>query len=118
MSPFGELVAQAWKEGYKKEKAAFKEESTPFHGYYFRILTKQGENAPGGKYDYVINGNMVAGFALVAFPSSWGRSGVMTFICQSAGESLSEEPADRRTNKVAQEMESFNPDETWTPVKE
>ncbi|MGC2424350.1 MAG: DUF2950 domain-containing protein [Nitrospirota bacterium] len=117
VSPFGELVAQAWKEGYKKEKAAFKEESTPFHGYYFRILTKQGENAPGGKYDYVINGNMVAGFAMVAFPSSWGRSGVMTFIVNQQGK-VYQKNLGPETNKVAQDMESFNPDETWTPVKE
>jgi hypothetical protein len=67
ISPFGELVAQAWKQGYKRNKAAFREESTPFHGYYFRILTRQGKNAPGGKYNYVIN-------------------------CQSAGKSLPEEP--------------------------
>ena len=107
----------AWKEGYKKEKAAFREESTPFHGYYFRILTKQGENAPGGKYDYVINGNMVAGFAMVAFPSSWGRSGVMTFIVNQQGK-VYQKNLGPDTNKTAQEMESFNPDETWTPVKE
>jgi hypothetical protein len=117
VSPFGELVAQAWKEGYKRGKAAFKEESTPFHGYYFRILTKQGKNAPGGKYNYVMNGNMVAGFAMVAFPANWGRSGVMTFIVNQQGK-VYQKNLGPETTKIAQEMKSFNPDGTWTVVTE
>jgi hypothetical protein len=117
ISPFGELVAQAWKEGYKRKKAAFREESTPFHGYYFRILTRQGKNAAGGKYNYIINGNMVAGFALVAFPANWGRSGVMTFIVNQQGK-VYQKNLGPETTKIAQEMESYNPDETWTLVKE
>jgi hypothetical protein len=117
VSPFGELVAQAWKEGYKRKKAAFREESTPFHGYYFRILTRQGKNAPGGQYNYVINGNMVAGFALVAFPANWGRSGVMTFIVNQQGK-VYQKNLGLETTKIAQEMKSYNPDGTWTLVKE
>jgi hypothetical protein len=117
ISPFGELVAQAWKQGYKRNKAAFREESTPFHGYYFRILTRQGKNAPGGKYNYVINGNMVAGFALVAFPANWGRSGVMTFIVNQQGK-VYQKNLGPETTKIAQEMEWYNPDGTWTLVKE
>jgi hypothetical protein len=117
ISPFGELVAQAWKQGYKRNNAAFREESTPFHGYYFRILTRQGKNAPGGKYNYVINGNMVAGFALVAFPANWGRSGVMTFIVNQQGK-VYQKNLGPETTKIAQEMEWYNPDGTWTPVKE
>jgi hypothetical protein len=117
MSPFGELVAQAWKEGYKRKKAAFRTEPTPFHGYYFRILTSQGKNAPGGKYNYIINGNMVAGFALVAFPANWKRSGVMTFIVNQQGK-VYEENLGPETTKIAQEMKSYNPDDTWTLVKE
>ena len=116
-SPFGELVAQAWKEGYKKKKAAFREELTPFHGYYFRILTRQGKNTPGGKYNYIINGNMVAGFALVAFPSNWGKSGVMTFIVNQQGKVYQKNLGPETTN-IAQEMKSYNPDGTWTLVKE
>ena len=81
LSPLGELVAQAWHEGYKKNRKAFKEaELSPFHGYYFKILTAQGKNVPGGGYNYIANGNMVGGFAMVAFPSYLGKSGVMTFI--------------------------------------
>lgn len=117
VSPFGELVARAWMEGYKKEKAAFREEPAPFHGYYFRILTRQGKNAPGGKYNYVINGNMVGGFALVAFPSNWGKSGVMTFIVNQQGK-VFQKNLGPDTMKVAQEMKGYDPDKSWTPVKE
>ena len=116
-SPFGELVAQAWHEGYKRKKAAFREESTPFHGYYFRILTEQGKNAPGGKYNYIINGNMVAGFALVAFPSNWKKSGVMTFVVNQQGK-VYQKNLGPETIKLAQHMKSYDPDGTWIPVKE
>jgi hypothetical protein len=117
-SPLGELVARAWHEGYKKEKAAFREEPpAPFHGYYFKILTRQGKNAPGGKYNYVINGNMVGGFALVAFPSNWGKSGVMTFIVNQQGK-VYQKNLGPDTAKIASTIRSYNPDATWTPVKE
>lgn len=117
-SPLGEIVAKARIEGYKKEKAAFKEESpAPFHGYYFKILTRQGKNAPGGKYNYIINGNMVGGFAFVAFPSNWGRSGVMTFIVNQHGK-VYQKNIGPNTTKIAREMKSYNPDKTWTPVQE
>jgi len=117
VSPLGELVARARMEGYKKGKSVFKEQPLPFHGYYFRVLTGQGKNAPGGKYNYIINGNMVAGFALVAFPSNWGKSGVMTFIVNQQGK-VYQKNLGPGTMKIAQEMKSYNPDETWTPVKE
>jgi len=116
-SPLGELVAQARIEGYKKEKTVFKEQPVPFHGYYFKILTKQGEHAPGGKYDYIINGNMVGGFGLVAFPSNWGKSGVMTFIVNQQGK-VYQKNLGPDTMKIAQEMQSYDPDETWTLAKE
>ncbi len=116
-SPMGELVAQAWRAGYKKEKALFREEPVPFYGYYFKILTRQGKNAPGGKYNYVINGNMVGGFALVAFPSNWGKSGVMTFIVNQEGK-VYEKNLGLDTMKIAQGMEEYNPDKTWTEAKE
>jgi hypothetical protein len=118
VSPLGELVAKAWHEGYKKEKKAFKEEEpTPFHGYYFRILTQQGKNAPGGKYNYIINGNMVGGFALVAFPANYGKSGVMTFIVNQQGK-VYEKNLGAETAKLGREMKSYSPDATWTPVKD
>jgi hypothetical protein len=87
----------------------------PFHGYRFKVLTSQGAAAPGGAYDYVINGNLVAGFALVAYPAHWGESGVMTFIVNQWGKvyerNLGEDSAD-----VATSMTDFNPDGDWTPV--
>jgi len=117
-SPLGELVAKARMEGYKKKKAAFKEERpSPFHGYYFKILTRQGKNASGGKYNYIINGNMVGGFALAAFPSNWGKSGVMTFIVNQQGK-VYQKNLGPNTTKIAREMKSYNPDKTWTPAKE
>jgi hypothetical protein len=89
----------------------------PFHGYYLKILTRQGKNAPGGKYNYIVNGNMVGGFALMAFPSNWGKSGVMTFIVNQQGK-VYQKNLGPDTMKIAREMKSYDPDETWTPVKE
>lgn len=118
VSPLGELVAKARMEGYKKKESAFKEERpSPFHGYYFKILTRQEKNAPGGKYNYIINGNMVGGFALAAFPSNWGKSGVMTFIVNQQGK-VYQKNLGPDTTKIAREMKSYNPDKTWTPAKE
>jgi hypothetical protein len=118
VSPLGELLAKARMEGYKKKRGVFKvEEPTPFHGYYVKILTEQGKNAPGGKYKYIINGNMVGGFALVAFPSNWGKSGAMTFIVNQQGK-VYQKNLGPNTMKIAQAMKSYNPDKTWTPVKE
>lgn len=118
ISPLGELVAKAWHEGYKKKKAAFREEEpSPFHGYYFRILTRQGKNVPGGSYNYIINGNMVGGYALVAFPSNWGKSGVMTFVVNQQGK-VYQKNLGPDTIKVADMMKSYNPDNTWTLVKD
>jgi len=117
VSPLGELVARARMEGYKKEKSVFKEQPVPFHGYYFRILTQQGKNAPGGKYNYIINGNMVGGFALIAFPSNWGKSGVMTFIVNQQGK-VYQKNLGPDTMKIARQMRAYDPDKTWTPAKE
>jgi hypothetical protein len=117
VSPLGELVAQARMAGYKKGKSIFKEQPIPFHGYYFKTLTRQGKNAPGGKYNYLINGNMVGGFALVAFPSNWGKSGVMTFIVNQQGK-VYQKNLGPDTLKTVQGVDTYDPDETWTPVKE
>lgn len=117
LSPFGELIAKARMEGYKKGNSLFKEKPEPFHGYYFKILTKQGKNAPGGKFSYIINGNMVSGFALVAFPSDWGKSGVMTFIVNRQGKVFQKNMGPKTLN-IALRMKSYNPDQSWTPVKE
>ena len=117
VSPLGELVAQARMAGYKKERSLFKEQPIPFHGYYFKILSRQGKNAPGGKYNYIINGNMVGGFALVAFPSNWGKSGVMTFIVNQQGK-VYQKNLGPDTLKMEQAVDTYEPDKTWTPVKE
>jgi hypothetical protein len=118
LSPLGELVARAWHEGYKKNRKAFKEnEPSPFHGYYFKILTGQGKNVPGGGYNYIVNGNMVGGFAMVAFPSNWGTSGVMTFVVNQQGK-VYEKNLGPDTTKITQKMKLYNPNKTWIPVKD
>jgi hypothetical protein len=118
LSPLGELVAQAWHEGYKKNRKAFKDnEPSPFHGYYFKILTGQGKNVPGSGYNYIVNGNMVGGFAMVAFPSNWGTSGVMTFVVNQQGK-VYEKNLGPDTTKIAQKMKLYNPNKTWSPVKD
>ncbi len=80
-SPLGPLVAFATAEGYSAKPNAH----VPFHGYYFQMLTKQGSHARGGAKDYVVNGKMVGGFALVAYPAEYGNSGIMTFIINQDG---------------------------------
>lgn len=88
----------------------------PYNGYYFKILTKQGANAPNGKHDYIINGNMIAGFALVAWPADYDSSGVMTFVINQQGI-VYEKNLGVDTAKLASEMVEYNPDETWKAVK-
>ncbi len=112
-SPFGPLVAEARAEGYSHTTADG--EPQPFHGYLFKVLTAQGPAAPGGAYDYVINGNMVAGFALVAYPAHWGESGIMTFIVNQSGK-VYECNYGAESAEIASAMSSFDPDAGWTPV--
>jgi hypothetical protein len=112
-SPFGPLMAEARAEGYTRKTA--EGQPQPFHGYLFRILTAQGAAAPGGAYGYVINGNMIAGFALVAYPAHWGESGVMTFIVNQSGK-VFECNLGSQSAEIAAAMTEFNPDGDWTPV--
>jgi hypothetical protein len=114
-SPFGPLVAEARDEGYGPRKAG--EAPHPFHGYVFRILTSQGPAAPGGQYNYIINGNMIAGFAMVAYPDKWGDSGVMTFTINQQGK-LYQKDLGLKTEEIARAMTEYNPDKSWTPVTE
>ena len=112
-SPFGPLVAKACEEGYSKRSvSASSRQHDPFHGYMFRILKKQGASAPGGKYDYVINGHMVAGFAFLAYPVQWNNSGVMTFIVNQQGK-VYQKNLGQKTAELAKEIEEYNPDDTW-----
>jgi hypothetical protein len=111
-SPLGPLFAFGTKEGYKAQKGTT-ESAAPFHGYKFKVLYGQGASAPGGKFGYVINGNMLAGFALVAYPATWGNSGVMTFIVNQEGR-VYEKDLGPRTAAIASAMTVYNPDVTWT----
>jgi hypothetical protein len=106
-SPFGPLVAQARKQGYVKGP------DEPYYGYYYKILTAQGKDAQGGAYDYIVDGKMIGGFALVAYPARWGVSGVMTFVCNHDGV-VYEKNLGRETPAVAAKMAVYNPDATWT----
>jgi hypothetical protein len=115
-SPLGPLVAKAKEEGYMAPRKPGETGRRPFHGYYLKILKKQGKSAPGGKYNYVINGNMIAGHALVAYPSRWGVSGVMTFIVNQSGR-VYEKNLGPKTAKVAKKMKAYNPDPSWKLVQ-
>jgi len=111
-SPLGELAAKASAEGYKVGTG----EPQPYHGYYYRILTRQGPNAPGGEMDYVVNGKMIGGFALVAYPDEYGNSGVMTFVVNHKGE-VYQKDLGELTEAIAKRMKEFNPDQTWKKVE-
>ena len=109
LSPLGELVAEATDEGYALPEG----KRTPFHGYFFRILTAQGKDAKGGAKSYITNGEMRSGFALVAFPADYGSSGVMTFIVNQ-DVVIYEKDLGSETAKIAGEMKEYDPDKTWT----
>ncbi len=109
-SPLGQLAAEAVKEGYTGKKSGSKPD--PFHGYYYKILTAQGKNAPGGAYDYVVKGKMIGGFALVAHPAQYGNSGVMTFIVNQDGV-VYQKNLGKNTEKIASAMTKFDPDKSW-----
>jgi hypothetical protein len=108
-SPFGPLVAEYLAGGRKAGE--------PYQGYYFRILTRQGPHAPGGKYNYVINGNMFAGFAMVAFPAEHGTSGIMTFLVSHHGK-VYQKDLGPKTTEIAKAMKEYDPDATWEEVKD
>ena len=138
-SPMGALVAMAT-EGYEPSKASgggasvqpAKADATaaakpvaaasadgmsraPFHGYYFKILTRQGASAPGGAFNYIVNGHMLAGFALVAYPATWGSTGVMTFIVNAQGR-VYQKNLGPKTTEMARAMREYNPDPSWKLV--
>jgi hypothetical protein len=111
-SPLGPLVADAQAEGYFIGKANTTVQPQPFHGYLFKILTRQGIHAPGGKYDYVINGNMIVGFGLVAWPAEYRVSGVMSFIINQQGRVFQRDLGEK-TAEIAASMDSYDPDASW-----
>ncbi|MET0658036.1 MAG: DUF2950 domain-containing protein [Steroidobacteraceae bacterium] len=115
-SPLGPFVAAAAEEGYKASGASQSGGTQrPYHGYRYRMLFSQGPAANGGVHDYVVDGKLKDGFALVAYPDSYGKSGVMTFMVNQEGvvwqRDLGEE-----TPKLALAMKQFNPDQNWTPI--
>ena len=110
-SPFGPLIAEAAAEGYRHKVDG----PTPYHGYLFKVLTAQGENAPGGARDYVVGSRMIGGFGLVAAPAEYGNSGVMTLIVDHDGEVFQKDLGDE-TSQAAATMRAFDPDSTWTRV--
>jgi hypothetical protein len=112
ISPLGPFYAEAQGEGYFK-KTGDAEALQPFHGYYFKILTRQDQHAPGGAYDYVINGNMIGGFAMVAWPAEYGNSGIMTFIVNQQGR-VYQKDLGPNTEKLAQDMKIYDPGPGWT----
>jgi hypothetical protein len=109
-SPLEALLPDSW--GNMKDIKP----GTPHMGYYFKILTRQGAEPPGGKYDYVINGNMIAGHALVAWPADYRVSGVMTFVISHQGK-LFEKDLGADTAKLVEALTEYNPDKTWELVK-
>jgi len=123
-SPLGSLVAEARAEGYGSKNASAQNDAgasnssggrRPYHGYFFKILTRQGTHAPGGAYDYIINGNMIAGHALIAYPDKWGNSGVMTFIVNQQGR-VYEKNLGPDTATLAAAITEYDPDVTWKLV--
>ncbi len=112
-SPLGPLVIDAAEENYTHVPSP---RSQPYHGYFFHILKSQGPNAPGGAQDYIINGKMIGGFGLIAYPADYGNSGVMTFIVNHAGVIYQQDLGDD-TTKLAKGMKAFDPAPDWTEVK-
>ena len=109
-SPLGELVADARAEGYTKRGS--KDKPIPYHGYYFRMLKKQGQHAPEGAFDYVVGGRQIGGFAVVAYPAEYGNSGVMTFIVNHEGV-VYQKDLGKETAKTAKAMTAYDPNESW-----
>jgi hypothetical protein len=112
-SPMGPLMASARAEGYKPAKG----QRAPYHGYYYKILTGQGEHASGGALDYVVKGHMIGGFALVAFPAEYGSSGIMTFIVNH-DDVVYQKDLGPGTAAIASRMTRFDPGPGWAEVKQ
>lgn len=113
-SPVGPLVASAVAEGYVKGKDG---PPTPYRGYFFHILTRQGKNAPGGAESYSVNGKMTEGFAFVAYPAQYRSSGVMTFVVNERGI-VYQKDLGRKTEALGKAMQEYNPDSSWHRAEE
>jgi hypothetical protein len=111
-SPIGDLMTDAADHGKATANAS---QPTPFHGYYFRILTAQGAAAPGGATDYIVNGEMSRGFALVAWPAHYESTGIMSFIVSHDGI-VHEKDLGADTDATAKAMSTYDPDASWAAV--
>ncbi|MGD0793790.1 MAG: DUF2950 domain-containing protein [Terriglobales bacterium] len=113
-SPIGPLVASAVAKGYSK---SLEGAPTPYRGYYYLILTRQGKNAPGGAKSYIVNGKMTEGFAFVAYPAEYRSSGVMTFIVNEDGV-VYQKDLGRKTDVLAKAMKEYNPNSSWQKAED
>jgi Protein of unknown function (DUF2950) len=113
-SPIGPLVASAVAEGYAKSRDGVQ---APYRGYYYRILTHQGNNGPGGAESYIVNGKMTEGFAFVAYPAEYRSSGVMTFIVGADGV-VYQKDLGKKTDAHAKGMKEYNPNSSWRKAEE
>ena len=119
-SPLGKYFAQANAEAYLQEAANKQRnkasdaapEPSPYYGYYYRILTSQGPDAPGGAYDYMVDGKLIGGFALVAWPADYGNSGIMTFMVNHDGV-VYQKDLGPDTESIAEKIAAYDPDSTW-----
>ncbi len=112
-SPLGPFAAEADQEGYAMPKG---KGSIPYHGYFFKVLKAQGENAEGGAFDYLVNGRMILGFAMVAYPAHYGSSGIMTFMVNQNGV-VYQKDLGKDTPKTAAAMKLYNPDKSWKKIE-
>jgi hypothetical protein len=112
-SPLGSLVADASAEGYRRDDSG---QLQPFHGYFYRILDSQGPDAAGGAFDYFIDGRMIGGFAVVAWPATYENSGVMTFIINQDGV-VYQRNLGESTDRIARAMTIFDPGPEWEIVE-
>jgi hypothetical protein len=109
-SPLGPLIARARAAGYRPGTPHLK--PRPYYGYYFRILTQQGQNAPGGARNYIVNDHMTGGFALIAYPATYADSGIMTFIVNQDGI-VFQKNLGPDTASIARQITQYDPDATW-----
>ncbi len=113
LSPFGPLITEVSDAGYDVDSGS----PQPYNGYYYKIITQQGKNAPGGAYDYVVNGNMVLGFGMIAYPAKYGASGIMTFAVNQAGVVYEVDLGEKTAEIVAKKVK-YNLNETWQKVSD
>lgn len=111
-SPIGPLLVSAASEGHTVQQG----HAEPFHGYFYRILTKQGAAVKGGARDYIVDGKLTRGFAFVAYPAKYRNSGVMTFVVNQSGV-VYQKDLGEKTVEIASAMQEYNPDSTWERVE-